>query len=75
MKPLYVANEGRFVNAVPAADVENALTALRATLEAEGAVVAAHLLAKRRGQVSLWSRIGTLRNLPMLSGEQLPRIC
>jgi hydrogenase expression/formation protein HypE len=75
LDPLYVANEGRFVAAVPAADAEAALAALRATPEAEGAVVAGRVLANRPGQVSLRTRIGTLRNLPMLSGDQLPRIC
>lgn len=75
LDPLYVANEGRFVAAVPAADAEAALAALRATPEGAGAVIAGRVLGSRPGYVSLRTRIGTLRNLPMLSGEQLPRIC
>lgn len=75
MDALYVANEGRFVAAVPAAEAEAALAALRSTPEGEGAVIAGHVLSNRPGQVSLRTRIGTLRNLPMLSGDQLPRIC
>jgi len=75
LDPLYVANEGRFVAVVPAHEAETALHAMRATPEAEGAVIAGRVRAVRPGQVSLRTRIGTLRNLPMLSGEQLPRIC
>lgn len=75
LDPLYVANEGRFVAAVPAANAEAALAALRATPEGAGAVIAGRVLGSRPGYVSLRTRIGTLRNLPMLSGDQLPRIC
>ncbi len=75
LDPFYVANEGRMVVAVPAEAAHAALAALRRTPEAAGSVVAGRVLAGRPGQVSLRTRIGTLRNLPMLSGAQLPRIC
>lgn len=75
LDPLYVANEGRLVAAVPADAADAALAALRRTPEAAGTVIAGRVLARRSGQVSLRTRIGTLRNLPMLSGAQLPRIC
>lgn len=75
LDPLYVANEGRFVAVVPPRQAQAALIALRRTPEAAHAVVAGTVRAHRPGQVSLRTRMGTLRNLPMLSGEQLPRIC
>jgi hydrogenase expression/formation protein HypE len=75
LDPLYVANEGRFAAVVPAQEAQTALHALRATPQAEGAVLAGRVRTDRPGQVTLRTRIGTLRNLPMLSGEQLPRIC
>jgi len=75
LDPLYVANEGRLVAAIPAEAADAALAVLRQTPEAAGSVVAGRVLAARPGQVSLRTRIGTLRNLPMLSGDQLPRIC
>ena len=75
LDPLYVANEGRFVALLPAAQADAACAILRATREGEGAVLAGRVRSARPGRVGLRTRIGTLRNLPMLSGEQLPRIC
>ena len=39
------------------------------------ATVIGHVVAERPGEVSLRTRLGTMRHLPLMSGEQLPRIC
>ncbi len=73
--PLYVANEGRFVAIVPAADADRALRVLQsfdvsADVEMIGVVSEAPA-----GLVTARSRIGATRMIDMLTGEQLPRIC
>jgi len=73
--PLYVANEGRFVAFVPEGDAERAVDVLRGYPCAAGAVIAGRVTAAPPGGVTLQSRIGALRVVDMLSGEQLPRIC
>jgi hydrogenase expression/formation protein HypE len=75
LDPLYVANEGRFVCFVPAAEAERALAVLRSTPVAHGAVLAGHVVQGPAGRVTVRSAIGSTRILDMLSGEQLPRIC
>jgi hydrogenase expression/formation protein HypE len=73
--PLYVANEGRFVALVPAAQAEQALMVMRAhPLGSEACVIGA-VQPNDSGLVLLRSKIGAIRILDMLSGEQLPRIC
>jgi hydrogenase expression/formation protein HypE len=73
--PLYVANEGRFVAFVPAADEGRALEALQSHAVSAGAVRIGQVTATPAGLVTLKSRIGATRVVDMLSGEQLPRIC
>jgi hydrogenase expression/formation protein HypE len=73
--PMYVANEGRFVAFVPAADVHRAIDVLRAHAVAQGAVCIGAVSAAPSGAVTMTSRIGATRIVDMISGEQLPRIC
>ncbi len=73
--PLYVANEGRLVAFVPAAEADRALAILRADAHGTGACRIGEVASAPAGQVTLRSRIGASRLLDMLSGEQLPRIC
>jgi len=73
--PLYVANEGRFVGFVPAAEAERALEILCAHPVTAGACRIGETRQGRPGRLLLQSRIGTWRILDRLSGEQLPRIC
>ena len=73
--PLYLANEGRMIAFVPAAETERALELLRGSPNTGGAVEIGRVVAGRGGLVTMKSRIGTTRILDMLSGEQLPRIC
>mgnify|MGYP000583810843 CR=1 FL=1 len=73
--PLYVANEGRMAVFVPEAQVEQALAILRAQPHGEGSCQIGRVQGEGEGLLQLRSRIGALRIVDMLSGEQLPRIC
>jgi hydrogenase expression/formation protein HypE len=73
--PLHVANEGRFVAIVPQAQAETALAALRGVPVSAQAELIGQVEAGPAGQVVLVNALGAKRHLPMLSGEQLPRIC
>jgi hydrogenase expression/formation protein HypE len=75
LDPLYVANEGRFVAFVAAADAERALAIMRAHPVSAGAVCIGEVTAGTEGLVTMTSRIGASRIVDMLTGEQLPRIC
>jgi hydrogenase expression/formation protein HypE len=72
--PLYVANEGRFIVILPAASADKALAILRAhALTADARLIGE--VRKGSPLVMLRSKIGAVRIVDMLSGEQLPRIC
>jgi hydrogenase expression/formation protein HypE len=73
--PLYVANEGRFVVFLPAAEADRALQRLRAHPIGAQACVVGKVQEGTPGLVTMRSRIGGMRVVDMLSGEQLPRIC
>ncbi len=75
LDPLYVANEGRLVAWVPAADADRALAAMQSRPEGAGAARIGTVQAEPAGLVTLRSVIGVARVLDLLSGEQLPRIC
>jgi hydrogenase expression/formation protein HypE len=75
LDPLYVANEGRFVCLLPAAQAERALAILRQTAPGGAPVLIGTVSAGPAGQVTQRSIIGSERIVDRLSGEQLPRIC
>jgi hydrogenase expression/formation protein HypE len=75
LDPLYLANEGRFVAFLPEHETARALEILSRHSVSSGGVRIGQVLEKRRGMVTVKSRLGTERVLDMLSGEQLPRIC
>ena len=70
LEPHYLANEGRFVCIVPQPQAVAALAVL-----GPGAACIGTFEANRRSGVSVRTAWGSDRLLPMLSGEQLPRIC
>jgi hydrogenase expression/formation protein HypE len=75
LDPLYVANEGKLIAIVPAAEASATLAAMRAVdigIEATdiGVVTGTHL-----GLVTMRTALGTMRVVDMLAGDQLPRIC
>jgi hydrogenase expression/formation protein HypE len=73
--PLYVANEGRFVAILPAAQAERAAAIISAHAPGGPAVILGGVSAGPAGQVTQRSIIGVQRIVDRLSGEQLPRIC
>ena len=75
LDPLHVANEGRFVAFVAAADATRALEILRADEVSAGAALIGQVVEKSAPVVTIKSAIGVNRILDMPSGEQLPRIC
>ena len=75
LEPLYVANEGRFVCILPAAQADTALEILARTAPGGPPRWIGEVRASPSGQVTLRSVIGAERIVERLSGEQLPRIC
>ena len=73
--PLYVANEGRLVAFVPADQAEKTVTLMRAHPQGTGACIIGYVEEAANPVVVMKSKIGTLRIVDMISGEQLPRIC
>jgi hydrogenase expression/formation protein HypE len=73
--PLYVANEGKCLVIVAADAAEAVLAAMRAHPLGRNAAVIGQVVDEHPRKVYLRSRIGGLRVVDMLSGEQLPRIC
>ncbi len=75
LDPLYVANEGRFIAFLPAAEAGRALQLLRSEQLAREAVLIGEVSGAASARVVLKTQLGTERIIDMLSGEQLPRIC
>jgi hydrogenase expression/formation protein HypE len=75
LDPLYVANEGRFAALVPARQAGQAVEVLRLFAVAQRAAVVGEVAEEPAGRVVMESRIGGMRVVDLLSGEQLPRIC
>lgn len=75
LDPLYVANEGNLLACVAAEDCEAVLTAMRAHPHGKDATVIGEVTEGPPGTVTMKTRIGGIRVVDMLSGEQLPRIC
>jgi hydrogenase expression/formation protein HypE len=75
LDPLYVANEGKLVAILPESDEARAIVALRSHPLGRRASVVGRVAEEPIGKVTVRSRAGGIRLLPMLAGEQLPRIC
>ncbi|GAC1346888.1 MAG: hydrogenase expression/formation protein HypE [Acetobacteraceae bacterium] len=75
LEPLYLANEGVLVAAVPAEQADAALRAMRAEPAGSDAAVIGVVFAERPGTVAMTTVFGGMRMVDMLIGEQLPRIC
>ncbi|MGC8781952.1 MAG: AIR synthase-related protein, partial [Anaerolineae bacterium] len=73
--PLYVANEGKCLAIVAAEAADAVLAAMQAQPLGRDAAVIGQVVEEHPRRVYLRSRIGGLRVVDMLSGEQLPRIC
>lgn len=75
LDPLYVANEGKLVAVVPEEDADRALNAARSHPLGRDAALIGAVREGRPGFVTMQSLIGGERVVPLLAGEQLPRIC
>lgn len=75
LDPLHIANEGKLVAIVPAAEGDAALTAMRAMTEGAGSAMIGEVTSGPEGMVVLKTPIGGTRVLDMLAGDPLPRIC
>ncbi len=75
LDPLYVANEGKCLVIVAREAAEAVLAAMRDHALGQEAAVIGEVVENHPGKVFLRSRIGGMRVVDMLSGEQLPRIC
>ncbi len=75
LDPLYVANEGKLLAAVPAEAEALVLEAMRATEVGADSIVIGRVTDGRSGDVVMVTTLGSRRLVRMPSGEQLPRIC
>lgn len=75
LDPLYVANEGKLLTILPAAKADRVLAAIRAHPLGQAAAIIGEVTANHAGYVLMKTRVGGIRVVDMLSGEQLPRIC
>jgi hydrogenase expression/formation protein HypE len=75
MDPFYVANEGKMVVIVPAAQVDRALEIMRSDELGAGATVIGEIVEHHPGIVVAKTAIGSTRVVDTQVGEQLPRIC
>jgi len=73
--PLTVANEGKLVAVIAAADAERALAACREHPLGRGAAIVGRMVEAQPPLVELITRGGGRRMVTRPYGEQLPRIC
>ncbi|MGI8577306.1 MAG: hydrogenase expression/formation protein HypE [Nocardioidaceae bacterium] len=75
LDPLYVANEGKLLAIVPAADVDRVLEAMHAHEYGRDACVIGRCVEAHPGMVVAQTGLGGTRVVDLPLGEQLPRIC
>ena len=75
LDPLYVANEGKCLVIVSPEDSHKVLRIMKKNKYGKDSRIIGEITAENPGKALLKTRIGGTRILPMLTGEQLPRIC
>ncbi|OFW55529.1 MAG: hydrogenase expression/formation protein HypE [Candidatus Solincola sediminis] len=75
LDPMLLANEGKFVAAVPEDNAGPMLAAMRFHPLGQDAAVIGKVLEGRKGEVSILTPLGSHRVVRMPSGENFPRIC
>ncbi len=75
LDPLYVANEGKLIAVVPAADAARLLEVMREHPLGRNAAIVGDVVAEHPGLVTMKLPLGGERIINLLAGEQLPRIC
>jgi hydrogenase expression/formation protein HypE len=73
--PLYIANEGKLIAFVPQKDAQKVLEIIQGDEFGRDAVIIGEVTEETSGKVFLQTKIGGVRIIDMLTGEQLPRIC
>ncbi|MDI6780918.1 MAG: hydrogenase expression/formation protein HypE [bacterium] len=73
--PLYIANEGKLVAIVKNEAKDRVLACMRKHPLGINAAIIGEVVEKPEGLVCLITRIGGMRVVDMITGEQLPRIC
>ena len=73
--PLHVANEGKLVVAVAAADAAKVLEVMRSFKHGRDAVIIGSVVDLHPGMVVMRTAFGSQRIIDLPLGEQLPRIC
>jgi len=75
LDPLHVANEGIFIAIVDSSIADDAVKVLKADPLCSDATFIGEVMSRNPPQLICHSSIGGKRVVPMLLGEQLPRIC
>ena len=73
--PLYVANEGKCLVFVAKEDAKSVLRSMKKHPLGEKSAIVGEVTDQNIGKVLLKTKVGGTRILPVLTGEQLPRIC
>lgn len=75
LDPLYMGNEGKLVVLVPREQAAAAVEIIKGAKYGENACIIGHVADDNPGKLILTTKIGGKRNLEVLQGEGLPRIC
>jgi len=75
LDPLYVANEGKCLLIAHKNEAKQILQSIKKDRHGKKAKIIGEVVESYPGKALLRTRIGGTRILPMLTGEQLPRIC
>jgi hydrogenase expression/formation protein HypE len=73
--PIYIANEGKLIAFVDPRHAEKILAAIKEDEFGKDACIIGEVIPDHPGRVIMETRIGGIRIVDMLTGEQLPRIC
>jgi hydrogenase expression/formation protein HypE len=73
--PLYIANEGKLIAFVDPRHAEKVLAAIKEDEFGNDACIIGEVISDHPGRVIMKTRIGGIRIVDMLTGDQLPRIC
>ena len=73
--PLHVANEGKLIVAVAAADADKVLDVMHSFEQGRDAVIIGSVVDDHTGIVVMRTAFGSRRIIDLPLGEQLPRIC
>lgn len=75
LDPVYMGNEGKMVAFVPEDEASEALDIIKNSRYGSGAVLAGEVTGKSQGHLVMETSIGGKRELQVLQGQGLPRIC